>query len=699
MEVGKKIEAKLTLKDYFYILKKRIWTIVLIGMFVLVSVSIATFKQKKMYMAKSRILIEYSASNIVSFQDINKYSGYNEYFETQYEIIRSRMVALEVVERLYPNENLTEDERISRADLMRFNIIVNPVKGTNLVDLALIGPDPKEVTRLVNIITDVYIEKSLEDKVNSYKSASSWLDDQITSVIVKMKKAEFDLQKYREQKQIISPKIEERQSTVVTELNQVSSELNGLRSNKLELEISLKQIKDLREKGIDIDETTLPQVLQGTGIQAMRGQIYGLMQNLYKLKTEFGDKHPEVAKVSAQIDGVKSNIQTEIDKVINRISNQYELIKAKESLLNERKEELNNTAIGLLERSIQYNILNREVDINRNLYDYLLKRAGEINVTGSMRFNNISLVDKATVPKKPVSPNVPRNLLLGTVVGLILGVGFSFFLEYLDDTIRSLEDVEHYINLPVLGFIPNINSYMKKKTQKIIPELITYTHPKSTVSECYRAVRTNILFSSDVPPRITMVTSSTPGEGKTVTAVNIAIAMAQGEKKVLLMDGDMRRSRIHDIFKLDNQYGLSTILSEFDIDPFSFIAKSSIANLNILPSGPVPKNPAELLMSKKMNSIIQIYRENFDIIIIDAPPVVPVTDPSIISKYSDVVCLIVRSGVTAKNIVEKNAKKFLDLDVKRLNVLLNDVRRQDSDYYYSEYYYSYYKKEEDLHQI
>ncbi|RMF92922.1 MAG: polysaccharide biosynthesis tyrosine autokinase [Candidatus Schekmanbacteria bacterium] len=699
MDVAKKIETKLSLKDYFYIVKKRVWTVVLIAMFILVSVSIATFKQKKLYMAKSRILIEYSASNIVSFQDINKFSGYNEYFETQYEIIKSRMVALEVVDRLFPNENLTEDERIARADAIRAKIIVNPVKGTNLVDLAMMGPDPKEVARLVNLVTDVYIEKSLEDKVNSYKTASSWLDDQITSVIVKMKKAEFDLQKYREQKQIISPKIEERQSNVIAELNQVTRELQGLRSRKLELEIALKQIKELRDKGIDIDETTLPEVLQGTGIQAMRGQIYALTQTLYKLKTEFGEKHPEVLKVKAQIDAINKNIQTEIDKVINRINNQYELLKAKEKLYNERKKELNNTAIGLLERSIQYNILNREVEINRNLYDYLLKRAGEINVTGSMRFNNISLVDKATVPKKPISPNVPRNLILGAVVGLIFGLGFAFFLEYLDETIRSLEDVEHYLNLPILGFVPNIHSYMKKRSQRVSPELITYTHPKSTVSECYRAVRTNILFSTEVPPKVIMVTSSTPGEGKTVSAVNIAIAMAQSEKKVLLMDGDLRRSRIHDIFRLENKYGLSTLLTDENIDAFSLIVKSSITNLNILPSGPVPKNPAELLMKERMKSLIKIYKDNFDIIIIDAPPVVPVTDPSIISKYSDVVCLVVRSGVTAKNIVEKNAKRFLDLDVKRLNVLLNDVRKQDSDYYYSEYYYSYYKKEEELHQV
>ena len=216
-------------------MRKRIWTIALIAIFVLVSVSIATFKQRKLYAARSRILIEYSASKIVSFQDINKFSGYNEFYETQYEIIKSRMVAFEVVDRLYPNENLTEEERIARADQIRLKIIVSPVKGTTLVDLAMIGPDPKEVARLVNRVTDVYISKSLEDKVNSYKTASSWLDDQLTSVIVKMKKAEFDLQKYREQKQIISPRIEERQSSVISELNQVTSQLNGLRSPKLEL--------------------------------------------------------------------------------------------------------------------------------------------------------------------------------------------------------------------------------------------------------------------------------------------------------------------------------------------------------------------------------------------------------------------------------------------------------------------------------
>jgi len=698
MENAKKIDITPHLRDYFYILKKRIRTIVLVALFIIVMVTIATFKQQKIYQARSRIMIEFAVNSIVSFTDIDKTSGYNEYFETEYEIIRSRMVALEVVNRLYPNDNLSEDEQITRAELIRNKIIVEPVKGTNLVDIIIMGPDPKEATNLANLVSDVFIEKSLEDKVNAYKAASSWLDDQITSVILKMKKAEFDLQKYREEKQIISPKIEESQSSVISELNQVTGELKQLQLKKIELEVTLKQIYDLKNKGIDIDETSLPSVLQGSAVQGMRSQIYAFKQKISELKTLYGDKHPEIEKIQAQLSAIDINIKAEIEKVINRINNEYEMIRAKESMLNKRSDELNRSAIGLLERSIQYNILDREVDINRNLYDYLLKRAGEINVTGSMRFNNISPVDKATVPKEPVSPNVPRNIIFGSIVGLIFGVGLSFFLEYLDNTIRTIEDVEHFISVPLIGFVPNINAYIRRRGQNVSAELVSFTHPKSTISECYRAIRTNLIFSNEAPPKLIMITSSTPSEGKTVTSVNMAITMAQSEKKVLLIDGDMRRSRIHEVFSMENKYGLSTILSE-EIDPFSVVIKSKIPSLYVLPSGPLPKNPAELLMMDRMKEVMRILRDNYDFIIIDAPPVIPVTDPSIISKYADAVCLVVRSGVTPKNIAEKNAKKFTELDIKRLGVILNDVGKQDSDYYYSEYYYSYYKREEDHQQV
>ncbi|OGL39306.1 MAG: hypothetical protein A2043_10825 [Candidatus Schekmanbacteria bacterium GWA2_38_9] len=691
----KKVEVKIHLKDYLYILKKRMWTVVLVFIFLLLTVTIATFKQVKIYRAVCQIMIEFSADRIVSFPDISQVSGYREYFETQFKIIKSRSAALEVINILFPGKNFTEDEKLSLADEIRERIKVNPIKGTNLVNLEVEGSDPNEITSLVNTISEVYMEKSLESKVNDYKTASGWLDDQITSVILKMKKAEFDLQKYRENKKIISPKIEDRQGSVMDELTLVNVERNQLKSKKVELEISLSQIKSMTEKGIDIDETTLPGFMKQTNLPGMRQKTYAIKEEIAKLEKTYMPKHPRVVRAKEELTALQENIKNEIRTIIESIQNDYELTKSKEGILNERRDELNEEAISLLERSIQYNILDREVEINRNLYDYLLKRAGEINVTGSMRFSNITLVDKATVPKVPVAPNKPRNILLGTLVGLILGCGLAFFLEYLDTTIRSIEDIEHYINIPLLGFVPSFSAYIKRREKRSNPELVSFTHPKSTVAECYRAIRTNLLFSSDHPPKVMMVTSSTPEEGKTITSVNLAITMAHSEKRVLLIDADLRKSRIHEIFKIENRFGFSTILTD-SIDPLSVIIKTKIPYLSVLTSGPLPKNPSELLMSLRMRELINIFRNNYDFILLDSPPILPVTDPSIIARYSDVVCFVIRSGVTGKDVVIKNAKKFQELEVKRLGVILNDVSKQDSNYYYTEYYYSYYNRAEDL---
>ncbi|OGL38683.1 MAG: hypothetical protein A2042_06075 [Candidatus Schekmanbacteria bacterium GWA2_38_11] len=694
----KKIEIKPHLRDYIYILKKRAWTVFLVFTFLLLTVTIATFKQVKIYVAVAQIMIEYSPTQIVAFPDISQVSGYREYFETQFKIITSRSVALEVINRLYPGKNFTEDERLSLADFIRERITVDPIKKTNLADLRVKGPDPVESTNLVNTIAEIYIEKSLESKVNDYKTASGWLDDQITSVILKMKKAEFDLQKYREDKKIISPKIEDRQGSVIEELTRVNGELIQLKLKKVELEIALSQIKTMGDKGIDINETSLPGTFNESGIQAMRQKIYNLKEELAKLEKTYMPKHPRMIRLKEELLAIQNNIKDEIQSVIDKVQNEHELLVSKEKILIERKDELNEEAISLLDKSIQYNILDREVQINRNLYDYLLKRAGEINVTGSMRFSNISLVDKATIPKEPVAPNKPKNIILGALVGLILGTGLAFFLEYLDTTIRSIEDVEHYFSIPLFGFVPSFGAYIKKQDKKADVELVSFTYPKSTIAECYRAIRTNLLFSSEHPPKVLMVTSSTPEEGKTMTSVNLSISMANSEKRVLLIDADLRKSRIHKIFKVENKFGLSTILTD-NIDPLSIVVKTKIPYLSILTSGPLPKNPAELLMSVRMREVLNIFRNNYDFIFIDSPPILPVTDPSIIAKYVDVVCLVVRSGVTSKDVAIKNAKKFQEIDVKRLGVILNDVSRQNSDYYYTEYYYSYYHRAEDLENL
>ena len=694
----KKIEIKPHLRDYLYILKKRVWTVLLVFTFLFLTVTIATFKQVKIYMAVTQILLEYSPTQIVAFPDISQVSGYREYFETQFKIIKSRSAALEVVNRLYPGKNFTEDERLSLADLIRERIIVNPIARTNLVNLMVTGPDPVEITNTVNIVAEVYIEKSLESKVNDYKTASGWLDDQITSVILKMKKAEFDLQKYREDKKIISPKIEDRQSSVIDELTKVNGELIQLKSKRTELEITISQIKAMGDKGMDIDENSLPGTFNESGIRGMRQKIYSLKEDLAKLEKTYMPKHPRIIRLKEEQLAIQNNIKDEILSVIEKIQNQHELIISKEKILSERSAELNDEAINLLDKSIQYNILDREVQISRNLYDYLLKRAGEINVTGSMRFSNISLVDKATVPKVPVAPNKPKNIALGALVGLILGTGLAFFLEYLDTTIRSIEDVEHYLNIPLLGFVPSFSAYIKRQDKRANVELVSFTYPKSTIAECYRAIRTNLLFSSEHPPKVLMVTSSTPEEGKTMTAVNLSISMANSEKRILLIDADLRKSRLHQVFKVENKFGLSTVLTD-NVDPLSVVVKTKIPYLSILTSGPSPKNPAELLMSVRMREVLNIFRNNYDFIFIDSPPILPVTDPTIIAKYVDVVCLVVRSGVTAKDVALKNAKKFQEIDVKRLGVILNDVSRQDSDYYYTEYYYSYYHRAEDLENL
>jgi len=394
-------------------------------------------------------------------------------------------------------------------------------------------------------------------------------------------------------------------------------------------------------------------------------EVNDLETKLAELKKKYGEKHPSIRDVQSQLEAIRSKIHEEDDKTLK-----------------------------LHKTLIQFNVLMREVESNKSLLENLLQRSKETNLSQSIKTNNIEVIEYAYPSLSPVKPRVRLNIGLAVVIGLIAGIGMAFLLESLDNTLKSPEDVEHHLQLPFLGFIPSVQRKEAKKAADI--DLITFDQPKSTIAEAYRAVRTAVMFATPgAPARIITVSSSNPKEGKTTTASNLAIVMANAGDRVLLIDADMRKPRIHKTFGVDNTHGLSNVLVGSErVD--TVVKPTKVPHLSIIPCGPIPPNPSELLHSKKMTDLLGELSGKFDRIIFDAPPISAVTDSVILGAISDGVVLVIQSGKTPREACAYARQKVLDAHGKFLGVILNNVALHKDAYYYYYYYrynYSYYGEE------
>lgn len=428
------------------------------------------------------------------------------------------------------------------------------------------------------------------------------------------------------------------------------------------------------------DAETIPAIASESTIQSLRNQILKAEQNIEELSKKYGKKHPALIRAKEDLNVLRQKRDQEIRRVIASIKNEYELARANEGSLRGMLSTTKEEALNLNEKFIQYGVLTREVETNRQLYDALIKRIKEQSVTEEIRTVNVWVVEKAERPGSPVKPKKSLNILLGMIVGLFGGVGLAFFFEYLDNTIKTPEEAETRLGVPVLGMIP----LLEPKGENI--EEIILKEPQSSFAESYKAVRTAILLSSAVKhPQNILITSMGPEEGKTVTSVNLAMTIARSGYSVLLIDSDLRKPRIHTIFGLNNLSGLSTYLAGASSD-INIVFKRPLTNLSVIPSGPLPPNPSELLGSNRMNDLMKILNEKFDIVIWDSPPLMTVTDSLILSKFLDGTVVITRAGKTTYDIVRRGLKSLDDIKSHVLGVVINAIDIKKSDYYYYRYY-------------
>jgi len=733
-------EKQIDLREYLRVLIKRRWIIATIFTVLVLTVAVKTFTATPIYQASARIIIEKENPKLMSFQEVMAVdSTGTDYYQTQYKIIESRIVAREVIRKLdlenspefFPEpkdnvlanlkrsmgqaltgaknwvvsllkteedadktgasaeEDLSLDSELVYAFIDR--VEVSPIRNSRLVDVSMEAKDPVMSARMANALVSAFIGQNLETKLSAAKGAVEWLGERINDERKKVEISEKALLAYKEEHQIITDFSSDAENITAQKLAELNAQVLDAESQRVKVETRYQQAISLEKTPDMLD--SIPEVLSNDLIQEIKKMEVVLFNRMSELSKKYGRNHPQMKAIYSELADLKKRKALEAQRVVNSLKNEYKLALAREESLKRALARQKTESLKLNKKAVQFGVLRREVESSRQMYELLIKRFKETSLTEEMKTGNIRIIDKAEVPKSPVKPKKKRNILLAVIVGLTLGIGTAFFLEYLDNTIKLPEDVKEHLKIPYLGPVPAITS--NDIPAHMARELVTVHSPKSAASESYRSIRTGILFSSaDEAPRTIVLTSASSSEGKSITAANLGVVMANAGSRVLLLDCDMRRPRIHKIFDLDRKIGVSSILVGTG-SAKDAIVPSSVENLDILPVGPIPPNPSEIVGSKKMGLLLNDLKKKYDRVLIDSPPISAVTDAVILTQMADSLLLVVRAGETPRQVIQHALAQVRSVNANILGAVLNAVSVGRDSYYYYQYYYYYYGDEGD----
>jgi polysaccharide biosynthesis transport protein len=725
------VENPSPILHYLRVLRKRGWW-VLATLAIVFSLSvIATLKTTPLYQATSKVAIFPENPNVLGFKDFQESSPDYEYdvaLETQAAILRSDALAMKVIEAMHLDRDarftpvmrsssvsdnairtsgMEPDPGITASLLgaLRRGLSVQLIRSSRLIQVSYTHPDPRLSTEIVNTLVRTFIEENFRTKYESVTQTSEWLSKELADLQLRVQTSEEKLVRYQKDHSILG--IDEKQNIVTAKLDELNKELTVAQTDRIQKESNYR----LALAGEPTTFGKLPTEGMSSLLDKLREKEADLNTQYAQTTTQFGSGYPRVVELSNQLKQVRTEIASEKTRMQGRLRDEYLAAAERERLLTSAFDEQKKQANQLNESSIEYSVLKRDADSNRELYQGLLQRLKEAGVTAGLRSSNIRVVDVARVPRFPVTPNVPRNLALGLLLGLGAGIGLAFMLESLDRSVRDMEQVTAISTLPALGTIPlqlSTNGDLRKRLNAVSigaekPDslaLVTYARPKSEAAEAYRALRTSILLSAfGTPPKVILVTSPLPREGKTTISANSALVLAQRGSRVLLIDADLRRPGLEKMLGITTKGGLSTLISGVDKEEDVVVPFTKVPNLWVLPAGPIPPQPVELLGSNIMKEHIARWRDEFDHVIIDTPPCLSVTDAVVLSPEVDRVLLVARSGQTTKPALRRACDLLLQVDARVMGIVLNafDIRSADSYYYYGARYASSYYNESSSH--
>jgi capsular exopolysaccharide synthesis family protein len=706
------------LRALLRLLRRRLWVILAVALATFAAGAIRTLREQKLYTSQVSMVIELQAPKVLGdqVQDVAETQASfwqtKDFFETQFLFLKSKAVASRVVRRLQLDRDeaflgLTgiadhdlRAQALKAADasaVLRSRVKVEPIRDSHVVRVLVEDTDPKRAALIANTMADEFIAFNLDDKLDTSNSATSKLQAQMDELRGKLQTSERDLFRYKRENEILTPSLEDSQSIVGKSLSQVSEALTAVRRERAALEAKVAQVKAAEEAGA---LSALPQVLASPVVQAHRTRVLALGEELADARTRYGEEHPKIIALQRRKAEIESLAAREEKRIAQAAVYELAMVQGTEKNLVKLLQGTMGQAFAINQHEDEFNRLRRARENDSKSVEMVLRRMTEVALSSATRTNNVRLLDPAEAPLAPSSPNLRFALLVSLALGLLFGIGMAVVVEQLDNTLKGQEDVERCTRAAFLGIIPEVRGESREQPTKgdEAVELFIHRQPQSSVAECLRTVRTNLLFlSTERPLQKLLVTSSGPQEGKTTAVVDLGITFAQSGQRVLLVDTDMRRPRLHKVFGFSNDLGLSSVLLD-EKRLGEAIRTTVVPNVSVLVCGPIPPNPAELLHTERFRHVVAELCRRYDRVIFDSPPVSVVTDAQILAADVDGTVLLGKAGKTTKDALTRARRQLDAVEAHVVGTLLNGVDLADrSAGYYYDYYgrYGGYQSEEE----
>lgn len=690
------------LRDYWHILMKRKWWFFAVLTVVMAITCAVTFLMTPVYMSRITLqIIQDNPSALMGgdkMDPLGALTGSSEtdrFYETQYKILQSPTLAYGIMDTLnlqeHPSykkieennkDNPPEVIRQKYAQFLLESMKVEPLKKSFLVNISYKSTDKELARKIPSTIESEYLKLAMNTRQQSYTMIREWLDGELTRLGKKLEISEQNVYTDGQKKDFLS--LEDNQTNVIVQKYvELGKVLTTAQSEKA---IKEAQYQQINEKGLDA-----PLITNNPLIQQLRQQLIGLESQVSGNTRIYGGKYPEHQAEVARVKELRDRLNQEVKRIETSIRADYETAARAEALLQNDFELQKSKVVDLQNNLVQHHILKRDLQTNQALYEALLARMKEASIASTMVASNVSVITPAEKPYKPWMPKVPLFLALGSMIGVIGGIITAFFIEYLDSSIKNTEEMERVCRIPTLGMVPMGDAKELVKQQQR-PELVSYTHPMSMIGESIFHIRTAIMLSSSgSPPQVITITSASPGEGKTTTSSNIAIALAGADRKCLIIDCDLRKPRLHKVYNQPNLVGLTNYLTG-SATLKEIVKPTPVPHLYFIPAGPTPPNPNDLFASEAFSNLIKLLRQNFDHIITDSPPVIGFADARTLSYQTDGTILVLRHHSTTREAAQLATQLLAQNNRRILGGILTMARKDRMGYggYYG--YYQYYNK-------
>jgi exopolysaccharide transport family protein len=712
-------EDQISLIQFWRVLQKRRWLV--LGSLITIALSVAMVSAflPKRYDATARILLDMEGPDGLGLEQAVVPMGLDmtTKLETQIKIVQSDTIASSVIEQLglYRNkafaglmaeqlpgefENLTSQQRVRLVNALHRSLTVQLVPKTEIIEIHFRSQDPKLAADITNSVATTYIEHNFQTKYRSTLQTADWLTKQLDDLKKNAESSQEKLIAYQKKTGILGT--DETHNIIIDRLVDLNKQLSLAEGDRI-----------LKEAKFRIATTENPELIATIAPESVLGALYKQRSEVRaqyaQMAAKYGASYPRVIQLQSQLNELDASIREEITKVGQAVHAEYKTALKSEEMLKTSFDQQKQEAYKLNEDAIQYAIMRRDVESSRDLYEGLLKKLKEAGIMAGLKSSNINIIDPASIPIEPVEPKIPLNIALGCMGGLLFGMALAFVVENVDNSIRSPEDIENYCSLPSLGVIPTVavngttgkngHKALAAGVRQFIPP-VTMEQRHSGIAEAFRALRTSLLLSSPgAPPQVILVTSAMMQEGKTFTALNLAVVLAQTGQSVLLVDSDMRRPAVNKYLGIPMNRGLSACLAGTE-DPDAVVLKvDEVPGLNIVTAGHMPPYPSEMLASEAMPRLIHHWRSQYRYIVIDTPPVLAVTDAVVCAGIADVVVLIARSEQTGRQSLLRARDLLRKVRANIAGVVVNDLSFNSVDYrqYYGHYgsdYQSYYHHSE-----